>query len=324
MALEHLILNGLAVIVTLILALLSVLWAAFSSGVAVFILIAGVVIQYSSLGPILPPPITNCEANFANAIALASFNNTNGNTLDLRVLIEHPQPMIKYVSISPDVLPLGRRKSLRSNTAVINVPTLPVGNYTTAAIGVTVDGKHLTVSTSCDFIPGVNNVWHGDTVDILDLETIPTQWNTNRVKLVSHPDLNTIGNKAVLKFAEFGRDIESIDRETEIYKHLVSFEGAPQFIAHVTENRGSRVVGFLTEYIEGARSIRNSSLPTVAVEKCIKTLFNLHQLGIAHHNSYPRNCLLRPDGTAFLIDFEQAKRGEKDFKKDFALMNKAI
>ncbi|KAI0906297.1 hypothetical protein F4823DRAFT_90265 [Ustulina deusta] len=306
------------------LTLLSSLWSLFSWSFAISVLIHGEIMQSSIVGTVFPPEITSHEISFANAISLASYNNTSSNTLDFRVLIEGPEQMIKYVSVSSDVLPLGSRKGARSETAVVKVPALPGGDWNTADFGVAVNGKQITVSrTSCASLPSVENIWHPDSFEYLDLQTIPTPWSTKRVKLVTHPRLNTPGNKAVLKFAEFGHSIPGIDRETEIYKHLVGRGVAPQFIAHVTENRGARVIGFLAEYIEDARRIEKGSVSDLAVDKCKKALSNLHRLDIAHHDAHPSNCLIRGDGTAVLIDFEHARRGEADTQRDLALMDEA-
>ncbi|KAK5625186.1 hypothetical protein RRF57_000902 [Xylaria bambusicola] len=267
------------------------------------------------------------EFVFSNAVPLASFNNTVTNTVDFRVITHPPAQLVKYVSVSHNVLPLGilKRNIINKKTAVIKIPLLPEGDWTIANVGVVPNGEQITITrASCEHLPSVKNIWHNNTIDFLDLAVLPTPWSTKHVKLVSSPHLATPGNTAVMKFAEFAHNISVIDKETEIYQHLQGSEVAPRFLGHVTENRGSRVVGFLIEYVEPRPQKGVPNLFTGARdERCNDALASLHELGIAHNDAYPRNCLIRQNGKAVLIDFDQATRGKGDFSRDMALMNTA-
>ena len=230
---------------------------------------------------------------------------------------------MKYVCVSYDVLPLGvvTKKVAGNKVSVLRIPRLSNGYWTTAQVGLTSEGDEITViAASCGDLTGVKNTWHPNSIDFLDLAPIPTPWSsTKRVQLVSHPSLKTNGTKAVMKLAKFAHGIPAIDRETEIYRHLEGSGIASQFLEHVTENRGSKAVGFLLEYIDPL-NIPRGIFTDKAGEKCTEALRKLHKLKVAHNDANRSNCLIRQDGTAVLIDFDQATRGEGDFSQDFAVM----
>ncbi|KAI0968427.1 hypothetical protein F4678DRAFT_442994 [Xylaria arbuscula] len=304
------------------LSLFDTLWNLFGFCVAVVVVMIGATTQYSSVMLVDQPELSAVQFKFTNAVSLGWSTDLNTSTINFRVFMEGSQPAIKYVTISSDILSLGKRIDPESNIAEVYLPALPLGDWTTADIGFAVDGELIKVTqTSAAPLPGVKNIWHPDFYDILDFGIIAAPWFSTRVKLVTHPSLKTPGNKAVLKFAEFSNMIPQINTETGIYEHLVGYGIAPQFIAHVTENNGARVVGFLVQYIEDARRVQKDTYSDLAVEKCKATLSKLHQYGITHNDAHPNNCLIQRDGSAILIDFEFATRGKANSELDYARMD---
>lgn len=69
--------------------------------------------------------------------------------------------------------------------------------------------------------------------------------------------------------------------ESHIYSILNSRDPglAPQLLAHINDNAGARIIGFLLERIPAAREAGG---PPTDLEKCKAALARLHALGIAH------------------------------------------
>ncbi|KAI0878302.1 hypothetical protein GGS24DRAFT_444270 [Hypoxylon argillaceum] len=285
------------------------LWSLYGGSILVGLLLLGGVLRISLLGLITTPSSpTRYEVKFANAVPLAAQDNLKRQTTDFRVMLNDgtPQRAIKYVSISSDVQSLGVRKGKSNPVSIIQIPLLPNGDWNTADIGLTPDGKQIFVATvSCKPLPGVENKWYPHSLEYLDLELVSSEINRDHIKVVSNPKLDTPKHLAVMKFSPFADGIMRIDVEAEIYNHIDGSSVAPMFLGYVTEN--GRIIGFLIEYIDGARSPSSQdAFSDLALEKCRQTLTALHELGVTHNDARPGNCLFRRDGTAVLIDFELA------------------
>ncbi|KAI1160626.1 hypothetical protein F5B18DRAFT_654499 [Nemania serpens] len=119
-----------------------------------------------------------------------------------------------------------------------------------------------------------------------------------------------------------------IRAETEMYKYLEGFSIAPKFVGHVNGN-DSRVIGFLIEYIAGARAADSPDVVSKPIIKqCNSLLSQLHQLGIKYNNAHLSNCILRTNGTPVLINFEHAVVLNREYPKlaldfylDFEIMS---
>ncbi|KAJ8110676.1 hypothetical protein ONZ43_g5815 [Nemania bipapillata] len=249
---------------------------------------------------------TRYEVEFANAVPLAAQDNVERQATEFRVVLNDgtPQQEIKYVSVSTSVRALCVKEEESGRVGIIQVPLLPGGDWLTADVGMTPDEKQIFITTtSCKPLPGVRNEWYEDSYEYVDLDIVPASIGTGRVKLVTAPGLDTPRHQAVMKFSPFPGGISRIEAETNIYQHIQKSTVAPKFLGHVKED--GRIIGFLIEYIEGARSpeVRDRFLD-LALRKCKQTLEALHQLGVMHNDARPENCLLRRDGTAVLIDFE--------------------
>ncbi|KAJ8131114.1 hypothetical protein O1611_g2509 [Lasiodiplodia mahajangana] len=320
----------------------SSLWSLFGPSILTGVVVTGGVIQLSSLGLLgdsSSPEITKkteitYSVKFSNAIPIAAQDSSLRNVTEFRVIVDQgtPKRAVKYISVSHDVRRFAVGESTYSNTSVISMPLLPTGDWVTADIALNPDGNQIVVTgTSYESLPSVSETWHPYSFDILDLEieNVEMPHSTDRVKLVSHPKLNTPGHLAVMKYSPFPDSIGigKIDVETEMYHYLERSTLTPKFLGHVKENN-QRVIGFLLEYIDGARPADSHGYSSdLALNQCVTTLKILHKLRVAHGDSHPGNCLLRKDGIAVFIDFEFAIKSsnprdlEAAFERDLALMD---
>ncbi|KAI0441254.1 hypothetical protein F4803DRAFT_576797 [Xylaria telfairii] len=260
-----------------------------------------------SLGSYLPPPISHHQMNFPNADVLAVKENTKLGQTDFRLLVNlGPEKVVKYATVSLDVLALGVRKHPYSSTNVVQMPNFPSGDYCSVQIGVTPDGTQtFFTTTSCQPRASAEGAWHMDNFNFLDLEIVDWSSSTDNVKLVRYPSLDSSNYLAVMKYAPFAHTIENISRELQLYQHLYGSGVAPKYLGQVVEQ--GRVIGFLMEYIEGARPVsRVGAFSDLALDKCKQTLAKLHTIGVTHNYASSENCLIRPNGNAVLIDFKHA------------------
>ncbi|KAI1757605.1 hypothetical protein F4782DRAFT_525418 [Xylaria castorea] len=316
---------------------LNAFWSIFSvfSDLALVLLvfvtvILGALTQVASVGlwgSYLPPPILRHEIVFPNADVLAFRENADLNLTEFRLLVDvgTVEKAVKYATVNSNVMGLGVRKDRYSSTEVVQMPSLPKGDYCSVSIGLAQNGKQTALTTtSCQRLPGVNGAWHEESFDFFDLKILPWLNSTDRVQLVQHPALS----HAVMKYAPFAHTIESISKEIQMYQLLQGSYIAPKFLGQVVEH--GRVIGFLMEYIEDARLVSLSGrFSDLAIDKCKQSLERLHSIGIIHNDAHPNNCLLRTDGTAVLIDFEHATLAStvpalpnpQDFERDFRLLS---
>ena len=93
------------------------------------------------------------------------------------------------------------------------------------------------------------------------------------------------------------------EAETTAYQWIDGQGVSPNFLGHLTED--GRVIGFVMEYIDDARSADIGDLAA-----CQDVLARLHSLGIKHGDINKYNFLVRGE-RAVLVDFETAKRCEE-------------
>ncbi|KAI1131431.1 hypothetical protein F5Y10DRAFT_66597 [Nemania abortiva] len=310
-------------------------WNLFGPGIITSFVLGGGLYQASTLGVFNDnfspdPGAIQYSVNFANVVPLAAQDDPNRNATVFRVVADKgtPKQMIKYVWVSYDVQAFGVRKR-NSDTSVIQMPPLPAGDCTRADIALTEDGKQITVTaTGCETFASVgeDHLFHPDIFDIFDLDIIAVPHNSERVKLVSHPKLDTYEHLAVLKYAPFPDGIAKIATETMMYQLIEHSEIGPRFLGHVREN--GRVVGFLLEYFPGGPADSKDRHSDLAIDKCTKALDGLHFLGIVHGDAHPRNCLIGKgkDGRAVLISFGLAEETTlvSSFELDKKLMRQSI
>ncbi|KAI0487064.1 hypothetical protein F4859DRAFT_325645 [Xylaria cf. heliscus] len=279
--------------------------------VIVFSFFLGSAVQISNtglLGDYRPPPVLQYEMVFPNADVLAYKQVNKEKMTEFRLLVngDTSRRAVKYASVSFDVRSLGVRKDDYSSISVIQMPVFPDGDYCSVHVGLSPDGKQASfTTTSCQPHASVQGAWHDDNFDFLEMKTLDWARTTERVKLIRHPALDTPGSLAVMKFAPFASTVANISREIQMYQHLQGLDLAPEFLGQVVEH--GRTIGFLIEYIESARPVSSKSdFSDLALDRCKDALAKLHAAGVAHNDAHPRNCLIRKNGHAFLIDFEHA------------------
>lgn len=150
----------------------------------------------------------------------------------------------------------------------------------------------------------------------------------DRICVVKHPDLEAHG-KMIMKIAETPENWISPDgvisarlthQETGIAKEFrmqqeivaLGLGLAPDIIGLVTE-KGRGVIGFLMEYIAGARSFQQLnkqgySMTDADKEGCRHALRLLHHHGFIHDDIHSSNLLRRRNEPPMMIDYERAQR----------------
>ncbi|KAG5975129.1 hypothetical protein E4U58_001954 [Claviceps cyperi] len=97
-----------------------------------------------------------------------------------------------------------------------------------------------------------------------------------RVKAVTHPRING-GEPVLMKIAAWSRELDWMETEIAVYQRICDKGVGPKFLGHVTEGTDGRIIGFITEWLGGARSAGPRDL-----DDGKKALARLHQLGIRH------------------------------------------
>ncbi|TWU71609.1 hypothetical protein ED733_000436 [Metarhizium rileyi] len=123
-----------------------------------------------------------------------------------------------------------------------------------------------------------------------------------RVHVSTHPEING-GKPVLIKLAVWPWEIPSLEVETAAYQWITGSGVGPKFLGHLTEGKDGRVVGFVAEWLEGARAAGPGD-----VNDCKKALGRLHELGIKLGDINKHNFLVRDGHDVVLVDFEMAKR----------------
>lgn len=218
---------------------------------------------------------------------------------------------IRYLRVIPDGRPDSEDNVpltkcwLEGSTTNIPFPELPSGEWDIVDI-IRDEATSCPIACNARSIEVMKiNPWHPVSVDYFELgKTV--QLSNGYVRIRRSDNLWVVRHSSspipmVMKISEFPfLNLESIRRETDVYRFIDGRDIAPQFMAHVTEN--GRIIGFLTAYVEdGTRPVveRND-------RACEDALQKLHDVGLLHKDVHKGNFLMRLDGTATLIDFESA------------------
>jgi hypothetical protein len=107
----------------------------------------------------------------------------------------------------------------------------------------------------------------------------------------------------LLKFACWPWEVDYLEAETAAYQWIKGTGVGPKFLGHLTEGKDGRVIGFVLEWIEGARHAESIDL-----EGCEKALRQLHAFGMKSGDINKYNFLVRDDCDVVMVDFETVKR----------------
>ncbi|KZZ91612.1 alpha-galactosidase A [Ascosphaera apis ARSEF 7405] len=149
---------------------------------------------------------------------------------------------------------------------------------------------NLKIRTFDEPATGIGSIWHSKFIafdDLVDPEGVsenvfeatycPTLTSLSDVPYLREP-LNRSGPRIIVKIQGRENDVDSVQRETNLYKHLTEIRSwlSPRFLGHVHEK--GRVIGFALEKIADARGI--SCLDDFPL--CESALKQLHALGALH------------------------------------------
>lgn len=220
---------------------------------------------------------------------------------DYRFLVDKQH--VKYVTTAPGTF-RGAEENMNFEPILLNelLPPLPPGDWNQGHVARDPETEKATfVKTETVEFAGVKNIWHP--VKLNELEFTRQERVRQRVHVSTHPHVQ--GGKPVLvKLAVWPWEIPSMEVETAAYQWLSDSGVGPKFLGHLTEGKDGRVVGFVAEWVEGARAAEPAD-----IDGCKKALGRLHELGIKLGDINKHNFLVR-DGHAdvVLVDFETVKR----------------
>ncbi|KAG5970406.1 hypothetical protein E4U56_007736 [Claviceps arundinis] len=179
-------------------------------------------------------------------------------------------------------------------------PQFPIGDWNKGRVARDpVTGQVTFISTEKVQLDEVNSGWN--TVKFDELEFSLQEELRQRVYVVTHPRING-GGPVLMKIAVWPDELDRTETEIAVYQRICDKGVGPKFLGHVTEGPDGRVIGFVAEWVCGARSAEPRDL-----EDCKKALDRLHQLGIKHGDINKYNFLVREGHEVVLIDFEVSK-----------------
>ncbi|KAF4450298.1 Protein kinase-like domain protein [Fusarium austroafricanum] len=162
-----------------------------------------------------------------------------------------------------------------------------------------VTGKATFVKIETAELPGVKNCWHP--LKFNEMDFTRQERLRQGVHVSTHPILND-GKSVLARSTHWPWEIPYVEAETTTYRLLQDSEVGPKFLGHITEGRSGRVIGFVTEFIEGSRPAEPRDIK--GFEKALR---NLHKLGIKLGDTNRFNFLVRDEHDVVLVDFEAAK-----------------
>ncbi len=172
--------------------------------------------------------------------------------------------------------------------------------------------------------------WHPRKIDYRALSILAVL-QPGRLYVVAHSDfdapvvakLDDAWSSSPSSSSSSSHSSSPLDCEVAIYQQLHGSGITPEFRGHVTGDSG-RSMGFLMEYIAADGP---AATPSHQQRRgCLTALRRLHRRGIAHGDAHDGNCLLRPDGSAVLVDFElaEATSAAAEFERDLDVMERCI
>ena len=238
-----------------------------------------------------PSPVVNSHVHLLTA--LVDFEDKEES--EYRFLVDGRH--VKYVTVAPGTLPKDDRTF--SPVLLPSLPPFPSGDWNEGHISQDAQtGRPGFTSVRKSSLSGVKNVWHPTLIEHLELKKLGRL--RQNIHKVAHPRFD---KPILVKFAEFPWQTSYLEAETTAYQWIDGSGIGPKFLGHVTEE--GRVMGFLTEYIDDARTAAPDDL-----RACRRALSRLHALEIKHDDINKHNFVVRGGGEVVLIDFEAAERGK--------------
>ncbi|KAI0439861.1 hypothetical protein F4803DRAFT_568019 [Xylaria telfairii] len=207
------------------------------------------------------------------------------NDSDYRFLTDEQR--VRYVTTAPGTF-LGAEDDRTFEPILLGelFPPFPSGSWNKGHVAKdTATGETAFVKTETVQLAGIKNIWH------------PQRRIRQRVHVSTHPELNN-GKPVLIKLAIWPWEMASME-----------------FLGHVTEGSDGRTVGFIIEWVQGARAAGLED-----IECCKMALGRLHKLDIKFGDINKHNCLVRDGQDIVLVDFEMVEFGcspeEVDFEMD--------
>ena len=241
------------------------------------------------------------EQNNANVRLLACLIDLDDACdSDYRFLVDEQH--VKYITTAPGAFH-GADEDRTFEPILLGelLPPFPTGDWNNGHVARDPEtGKAAFVRTETVQFAGVNNLWHPVKLNVLNF----TQQEKvrQRVHVSTHPGVNG-GKPVLIKLAVWPWEIPAMEVETAAYQWISDSGVGPKFLGHLTEGKDGRVVGFVAEWVEGARAAEPED-----IDGCRKGLGRLHELGIKMEDINKFNFLVRDGHDVVLVDFETAKR----------------
>lgn len=189
------------------------------------------------------------------------------------------------------------------------MPPLPTGDWNIARLHHDRETRQLSITdVQTQSLLAIDNedIWVSRSIDYFDLTQYDGEFTagcdpSDRVKIVSSPQINH-GQKMMMKIMATPNEWEKhyLTQEIRAYRRLEGFDNAPKFWGFVTEH--DRTIGFLIEYIEGARFTKRSDEAA-----CADAVTRMHEeTGLIHRHYTTENMLVTQEGKVVIIDFENA------------------
>ncbi|KAG6218118.1 hypothetical protein E4U34_004272 [Claviceps purpurea] len=212
---------------------------------------------------------------------------------DYRFLVDGRH--VKYVSTAPGTFcGLDCERTFEPILLGELLPPFPIGDWNNGRVARDpVTGKITFIRTENVQFTGVESVWHNVKLDELDFFCQVKL--KQRVHVVTHPTING-GGPVLMKLAVWPWEVAWIETETAVYQWICDKGVGPKFLGHLTEGPNGRIIGFITEWLDGTRSAEPRDL-----DGCIK-----------HGDINRHNFLVREgeghEDEVVLIDFDLARR----------------
>lgn len=219
---------------------------------------------------------------------------------DYRFLVDGRS--VKYITTAPGAF-RGAEEDRTFEPILLGelLPPFPAGPWNTGHIARSPDtGCAAFVRTETVQLPGVEGLWHP--VTLSEVEFTRQDRYRQRVHISTHPGVNG-GRPVVVKLAVWPWEIGLAEAETAAYRWIRDSGVGPRFLGHLAEDGDGRVVGFVIEWLDGARAAGPEDL-----DGCRKALGRLHGLGIKLGDINRHNFLVRSGHDVVLTDFEMARR----------------
>ncbi|KAJ6443689.1 3-ketosteroid-delta-1-dehydrogenase [Purpureocillium lavendulum] len=221
---------------------------------------------------------------------------------DYRFLVDGQH--FKYISTAPGTF-RGAEDDRTFEPILLGelLPPFPAGDWNQGhAARDPETGKASFIRTEMVQFAGVKDCWHP--VKLNELDFTRQDRVRQRVHVATHPEVEG-GRPVLVKLAVWPWEIPDIEVETAAYQWIGNSGIGPKFLGHLTEGKDGRVVGFVAEWVAGARAAGPED-----IDGCKQALGRLHGLGIKLGDINKYNFLVRGDGhDVVLVDFEAAKRG---------------